>query len=202
MIDTWPWVGALIKTFITGMVLGVVAAVAALAFVPFVDQHRENSIISVLPNGGNTEAFHVNVPNDRIMTGAPAQPSPVPPDLDWPQDLRLAGTRAELFKLRNGRDVVVGVASRIAAVDTEAGDIIEWTLHLPARGSAYVTMQADAAAGGHREGVLRAGTREFRGLRGSVTERWIATSSNQGGSASEGRIELTAKLVATADEAL
>lgn len=183
------------------MVLGVAAAVAALAYVPFVDQHRERSIISVLPNGGNTEIFHVNVPSDRIMTGAPAQPSPVPPDLEWPEDLRLAGTRAEVFKLRNSRDVVVGVASRVAAVDSAAGDIIEWTLHLPARGSAYVTMQPNTVEGGYREGVLRAGTREFGALDGKVRERWIGAADDPGTTSPSGRIELTTTFVSIRDDA-
>ena len=188
----------MIKTFIFGIVLGVAGAVALLIYVPVVDQHRERSVISVTPNGGNTEVFHANVPFDRIMIGAPAQPQPLPAGLDWPDNLHFAGMRAELFKLRNSHDVVVGVASRIAAVDSEAGDVIEWTLHLPARGSVYATMQADAGETGSRAGTLRAGTREFGALAGTVTERWIAEVA-PGEDAATGRIELTTTLIASGE---
>lgn len=185
----------MIKSFVFGIVLGVVAAVAALLYVPVVDQHRERSIVTVVPNGGNVETFHVNIPIDRIMIGAPAQPEPVPPALEWPLDEHLAGVRAELFKVRNSRDVVVGVASRIAAADPDVGNAIEWVVHLPARGSAYLAMDEVANEAGHRSGTLRAGTQEFGNLRGVVEERWVAASgaaADQGA----GRIELHMTVVA------
>ncbi|MDX1480327.1 MAG: hypothetical protein R3315_01545 [Woeseiaceae bacterium] len=185
----------MIKTFIFGIVLGVVASVAALLYVPLVDQQRERSIISVQPNGGNVEVFHANVPIDRIMIGAPAQPDPLPPGLDWPLDVHLAGVRTELFKIRNSHDVVIGIASRVAAVDPDAGDVVEWVLHFPARGSAYVTMQPEPVAAGLRQGVIRAGTREFAALDGVVNERFVADPAAAADTPA-GRIELTALLVA------
>ena len=183
------------KTFIAGIFLGIAAAGGALYFVPAVDQFREHSMIVVHPNQGNTESFHVNVPMDRIMIGAPAQEEPLPVGLKWPEDEKLAGARAELFKIRDGKDTVVGVASRIAASHTETGDIIEWVLHLPARGSVYVSMQPEATDGGHRIGELAAGTREFEPLHGPVTERWVADTSGSE-DAPAGRIEITTAFVA------
>ena len=103
------------KSLIAGIVLGAVAAVAAVYFVPVVDQHREVSIIAVTQNGGNTELFHITVPMDRILIGASGQSNPLPPGLEWPDDLQFANIRTELFKIRNVRDVVVGIASRMAA---------------------------------------------------------------------------------------
>ena len=188
------------KTFIAGIFLGIAAAGAALYFFPAVDQFREQSMIVVQPNDGNTEAFHVNVPMDRIMIGAPAQLEPLPAGLQWPDDEELAGARAELFKIRNGKDTVVGVASRIAASDSETGDIIEWVLHLPARGSVYVAMQPEAAEGGYRVGEMATGTREFEPLHGPMTERWIADTSGDE-DAPVGRIELTTAFVARELEA-
>ncbi len=163
--------------------------------VPLVDQHRERSIIAVSPNGANEEVFHVEVPLDRILVGTADEQQAVPKDLRWPDDARLAGIRAELFKIRNESGIVVGIASRIAAVDVRVRGIVEWVLHLPARGSLYVSMRPELAAGGQRNGVLRAGTREFNGFSGSVVERWV---QEDGGSAPApaGRIELTTKLVA------
>ena len=182
-----------IKTFITGVVLGIVAVIAALHLLPVVDQKREDSIISVARNGGNTETFHVNVPMDRIMIGAAGQSEPLPPELDWPDDELFVDARAELFKVRNVRDAVVGVASRLAARDPEAGDVIEWVVHLPARGSLFVTMDPQPVDG-RRSGNLRAGTREFSDLVGRMSERWVADASD---GANAGRIELEARFVST-----
>ncbi|MDH3267003.1 MAG: hypothetical protein OEM25_08565 [Gammaproteobacteria bacterium] len=182
------------KTFIAGILLGIVAAAAAAYFIAPVDQYREQSLIVVHPNQGNTEVFHVNVPIDRILIGAPSQKNPVPPSLQWPADELLANTRAELFKIRNGKDAVVGVASRIAANNSDSDDIIEWVLHLPARGSAYAAMQLEPSEDGIRMGELLTGTREFASLRGPITERWIADTSGEE-DAPAGRIEITTAFV-------
>jgi hypothetical protein len=185
----------MIRTFIAGIILGIVAAGAALYYFPAVDQFREQSMIVVQPNASNTEIFHVNVPIDRIMIGAPAQKEPLPAGLQWPEEEGLAGARAELFKIRNGKDTVVGVASRIAASDGDTGDIIEWVLHLPARGSVYLTLQPEAAESGYRTGEMTTGTREFEPLHGGVIERWVADTLNDEDDQA-GRIELTTAFVA------
>jgi len=184
----------MLRTFIAGILLGVAGAAAALYYVPVVDQAREESLIVVHPNHGNTESFHINVPMDRIMIGAPAQDVPVPAGLEWPTDENFAGTRAEMFKVRNGKDAVVGVASRIAAIDAINGDIVEWVLHLPARGSAYIRMQPEPVEGGYRIGSLVSGTREFEPLSGVVTERWVADTSGLE-DAPQGRIEMITAFV-------
>ena len=175
------------KTFITGILLGIAGVAAALHAFPAVDQHREVSIIAVKPNGGNSERFHVSIPMDRIMLGASATERSVPPGMAWPADPLFADLNVELFKLRDARDTVVGVASRIAARDATAGSVIEWVLHLPARGSVYVTVQPEALDGGVRQGSLRHGTREFAALSGSMTERWVSAEDSGNGL---GRIEL------------
>lgn len=182
------------RTLIAGILLGIAGAAAALYYLPVVDQAREQSLIVVHPNHGNTESFHINVPMDRIMIGAPVQEVPVPAGLEWPTDEQFAGTRAELFKIRNGKDAVVGVASRIAAIDDANGDIVEWVLHLPARGSAYIRMQPEAVEGGYRIGKLISGTREFEPLTGPVTERWVVDTSGVE-DAPQGRIEMITAFV-------
>jgi len=182
------------KTFITGILLGIVTAAAALYYVPVVDQSRERSLIVVHPNHGNTESFHANLPSDRIMIGAKGRIDPLPVGLEWPEDEQFTNVRAELFKLRNGKDAVVGVASRLSYSDGGSGDIVEWVLHLPARGSVYVVMHAQAREGGGRIGEFRAGTREFENMTGLASERWTADTS---GSIDEpvGRVELITALV-------
>jgi len=182
------------KTFIVGILLGMGAIAAALYYIPFVDQYREQSMIVVHPNHGNTEAFHINVPMDRIMIGAASQTTPLPSGLDWPEDPLFANTRSEVFKLRNSKDAVVGIASRIAADDDAVGGMIEWVLHLPARGSVFVTMEPEAREGGYRVGLLRAGTREFRNMDGQVTEQWIADTTGFEDSRA-GRIQLITAFV-------
>ena len=183
----------MLKTFIIGIVLGIAAGAAALYSYPVVDQHREASIVSVAPNGANSESFHVNVPMDRILTGVPGQQQVLPPGMEWPADPELHGVRVELFKLRNARDTVVGVASRTVA-ESERLDVIDWVLHLPARGSVFASLRPEALEGGFRRGEFRAGSREFATLNGSITERWVADTSGIE-DAPAGRIELTTTYV-------
>ncbi|MCP4332468.1 MAG: hypothetical protein GY785_07405 [Gammaproteobacteria bacterium] len=183
----------MLRTFIVGIVLGVAAAAALLYAYPAVDQHREASIVSVAANGGNVESFHVNVPMDRIMIGAPGQKQPLPRGMEWPADPELNDVRVELFKVRNARDTVIGVAARTAA-DDGAVEVIDWVLHLPARGSIFVNMLPETLEGGFRVGELRAGSREFALLTGSMTERWMADTSGEE-DAPQGRIELVTTFV-------
>ncbi len=185
-----------IKVFLVGIILGVAGVLAGLHYVPAVDQHREASIIAVKPNGGNTEMFHVKVPVDRIMIGASGQASPLPIGMVWPDEPRISDARVELFKLRNARDAVVGVATRLATNDSEIGDLIEWALHLPARGTVLVKMSPQPMDGNRRVGELTAGTREFGPLIGSMSERWVAEPTNSE-DASSGRIELQMSFVST-----
>lgn len=186
----------MIKTFITGIVLGVAGAIAALYFVPVVDQQREVSLISVNPNGGNFETFHINIPMDRILVGDSSSDRVLPPGLEWPDTALFEGARAELFKLRNSRNAIVGVASRVAADKDEIGDLIEWVLHLPARGSLFIRLEP-GTSGGERRGSLSAGTREFESIVGALRERWVADTSGEI-DAPAGRIELVASFVSSA----
>ena len=183
----------MIKTFILGIILGLAGVFTALHFVSAVDQHRESSIIAVTRNGGNTEVFHVKLPIDRIMIGAQGQANPLPPGMEWPNDPMFSNVRAELFKLRDARDAIVGVASRFALSDPEFGDKIEWVLHLPARGSVFVRMSPQPIDR-MRVGDLSAGTREFGSMLGQLSERWIADTSGSSGELT-GRIELSMSVV-------
>lgn len=187
----------MLKTLIFGFLLGIVGTVAAAYYVPVVDQYRETSVIAVAPNGGNTESFRINIPTDRIMVGAPRQAEPLPPGLQWPADELFGGVRVELFKVRNSLDAVIGVASRMVAESDSIEDSVEWVLHLPARGTFYVTMPAQPVDGGRRIGSLRAGTREFGPMQGMVSERWVENTDADDVDAPDGYIELETTLVGT-----
>ena len=163
----------MIKTLILGVILGILGAGALAWYVPAVDLHRERSHISVLPNGGNEEIFHIKLPRDRILVGLPDDAATLPADLDWPGEKYFPGLQAEVFKVRDRNNTVIGVASRLASATEPTGQFIEWVLHLPARGSLYVDMEVTPAADGYREGVLRAGTRDFRKLSGSMRVRLV-----------------------------
>ncbi len=183
------------KTFIIGLVLGVLAMVGALFAFPVVDQQRELSLVSVAANGGNIELYYINVPSDRILARQPGQDALVPDALEWPDADILQPIGVELYKLRNERGVVIGVASQ----NTEAGSTVaDWLLHLPARGSQLISVQTQPTPNGTRRGDLRAGSREFAKRRGSVAVRWVPdTSADQ--SVGNGRIEMRTHYVGQVD---
>ena len=188
----------MIRIFLIGIVLGVLAAAGALYAFPAVDQEREASIVTVAPNGGNVESFHINIPMDRVMTGKQGEGVPVPAGLNWPQDEVLANGRTEMFKIRNARDSVVGIAVRTAA-RLDGDTVIDWMLHFPARGSLFVNMEAAPRENGFRLGRIRAGSREFAPLSGMMGERWVANNSDDE-DAPMGRIELRATYVGELQE--
>lgn len=172
-------------------------AAGVLYAVPVVDQHREVSLVSVAPNGGNWEAFHINIPVDRVMTGAAGQNPGFPIGLKWPKDDVLANVSMEVFKVRNAKNVVVGVAARTVAKENDA-DLIDWIIHLPARGSLFVGMEPESLEGGHRIGKLQAGSQEFDDLTGFVTASWVSDTSGDD-DAPMGRIELLATYASNLD---
>jgi hypothetical protein len=185
----------LFRTFIFGLILGVLGAGAFLYLVPVVDQHRVPSRIAVQTNGGNSEVFSINLPGDRILYGAPGLASPVPESLVWLDSPAFDGFRAELFKVRNSDNTVVGLGSRMARSATDNGDsFVQWVVHLPARGTMFVALEPDRVAGEARSGTLSAGTREFATLRGSVRESFVRNDSSANAEA-EGRIDLNVVLV-------
>ena len=191
------------KTFIIGLVLGVLACAGALYAFPVVDQLREPSLVTVAANGGNVETLHVNIPTDRIVVRAPGQAQTLPAGLAWPADEKLQPIGIELYKIRNERDAVIGVVSRTAVAGAQSND---WLLHLPARGSQLITVQTSTLPGGVRRGDLRAGSREFANRIGSVAVRWFPDDSpDESAEASAdttapgGRIELITNYVGKAD---
>lgn len=181
----------MIKFFSFGTILGMVAMALLFRYVPLVDQHREASIVTVQPNGGNREVFHVNLPADRIMAGGADLAAPLPAGLEWVDIPGSAGSRIELFKIRNDDNRVVGVASRLSDRGGEA--FVEWTLHLPARGSIYALLDAAPTPSGYRAGTMRAGTEEFRYRAGRIMEQYAAVDGNDEGVT--GRLELVTQLV-------
>lgn len=189
------------KTLNLGIILGLLGAAALVYYTPVVDQYREASLVSVQSNGGNSESFHINLPRDRILAGVPDAADPVPPGLEWPDDPLFDGVQTELFKVRDGNDAVIGVASRLANRRDDSGPFIQWALHFPARGTIFASMELGTTAEGYRRGVLTAGTRDFAELSGEIRERFLAGQADNE-LESEGRIQLIASLVGPQAEEL
>jgi len=186
-------VSRVIKTFFLGLVLGAIGAGTLMWKMPAVDLHRESSLVTVQPNGGNVEEFRINLPRDRIMVGLPDPNSSIPAALDWPGQVLLGDMQAELFKIRDRNDTVIGVGSRIASASEASGPFIEWALHFPARGTMYVKLEMTPSEDGVRNGLLMSGTREFAKLSGGLREEFVAAAPDD--EESQGRIRLNAMLV-------
>ncbi len=182
------------KTFIIGILLGLATAGALTYSVQVVDLHREPSHTTVQPNGGNVETFRVDLPRDRIMVGLAGEENALPAGLEWPSDDLFGDLQAEIFKVRDRDDVVVGVASRLASASEATGPFIEWVLHLPARGTIYLQMDLAPSAEGHRNGSLTAGTRDFESMTGNVREQFISGIDSEDLNI-DGRIELITSFV-------
>ncbi|MDH3441499.1 MAG: hypothetical protein OEM63_12150 [Gammaproteobacteria bacterium] len=183
----------LIKTFLIATIVGALGTGALTWYVPVVDLHRERSMISVQPNGGNIEEFHINLPRDRVMVGLPNPDAAIPAALEWPGQEVAGDMQAEIFKIRDRNETVIGVGSRIASAAETTGPFIEWSLHLPARGSIYVKMEITPSADGFRNGTMVSGTRDFAELSGSVRELFIADVADSADVQS--RIQLQTALV-------
>lgn len=188
----------LIKTLVVGIILGLVGAAALTHFVPVVDLHRERSLISVQANGGNSEVFRIDLPRDRVLVGLAGEENSFPAGLKWPADESLGNFQVEIFKVRDRNNMVIGIASRLASSTEETGGFIEWTIHLPARGTLYAQMDLAPSEGGYRNGVMRAGSRDFEEMRGSIREHFIADVEEKDYDV-ESRIELVTALVGSSD---
>src|SRR5690606_36686662 len=95
----------------------------------------------------------------------------IPANLQWAEVAVLGDAQAELFKIRNRNDVVVGVASRISGTGSATGSVVEWTLHLPARGTLYANLQPLPDEAGIRSRRLRAGRLVFATRQGTFNDR-------------------------------
>ena len=184
----------LFKTLVGGIIIGIAGAIALSHFVPAVDLHRERSLVSVQANGGHSELFRIDLPRDRILIGLASADNSFPAGLEWPNEEILGDFQAEIFKVRDRNNAIIGVASRLASSTEETGAFIEWSLHLPARGTLYTQMELSPSEDGYRNGVMRAGTRDFEQLSGSVREHFIAEIESSEYDV-ESRIELVVALV-------
>jgi hypothetical protein len=174
------------KTFLLGFVFGIGGAIWLAGWYPFVDPVRFPSETGVARNGGRTESFHVDLPEDRIARVG-GNVEPVPAAVSLPDVAGFTDIRFELFRLRNGSGKIIGLASRVRR-GGDAG-VTDWTLFLPARGALFLTSaDADPAPYARRRGAAPAvlgrvldGSGEFSGLAGSFREDWRISGRNADG---------------------
>jgi len=141
------------RTFVFSFLVGVALTVAIAALFPLPSHERFVSQIEVLTNGGRGEEFQIRWPQDRlaldadstrmqmgetaglvVMPGAAAGPAAV-----------------ELFRLRDVRGNVIGLASRLTApMPSRRGgrqSVSNWTLVIPSRGSLLLSQENGADMG-------------------------------------------------------
>ncbi|MEZ5565760.1 MAG: hypothetical protein R3F24_09685 [Gammaproteobacteria bacterium] len=114
---------------------------------------RVRSLITVLPDGGRQENFVIHWPDDRISTPCtqhdPAAAMPAGTAVGVAVLENTSGQRvsAELFRLRDADDNVIGVASRLTgdggALADPGRSASNWLLVIPSRGALFLA-QADS----------------------------------------------------------
>lgn len=132
--------------FVTGLLVVVVTA----TLWPMPEHLRYRSLISVAPDGGRQEDFVIRWPEDRIPR--PDEVSSEPPAAVAVGAAALedtAGRRvsAEVFRVRDTEDNVIGVAGRLAGTGGAIADpgrsASNWLIVIPSRGAMFLT-QTDA----------------------------------------------------------
>lgn len=145
---------------IIGFLAGI-GSVAAVAYTtPFLEQQRIHSETRVVPNGGRLEKFEIRVEQDLLSNtpGLLSESTLFPASANWFPERAPFGGDVQVFRLRNVNSQVVGTGIR-----HREAELIEWVLHLPARG----TMVLQGTNGESLEsGVLALGLREFENLDG------------------------------------
>jgi hypothetical protein len=126
---------------------------AAAAIFPLPDHERFPSRIEVLTNGGRSEAFVIHWPEDRLqltgeLEGAAVNETDGVAVLAPP---RRRPASAEVFRLRDAQDQVIGIASRLTGrMPGRRGrerSSSSWTLMIPSRGILMLTQDNGANVG-------------------------------------------------------
>ena len=133
------------RLFVITFLAGLFVVALTTTFWPLPTHVRYRSLITVLPDGGRQEDFIIRWPEDRIRlpsedrTSLPATASIGVAVLEDSAGRR---TSAELFRLRDTDDNVIGVASRLAGTGGAIADpgrsASNWLLVIPSRGALFL----------------------------------------------------------------
>lgn len=134
------------RLFVVAFVAGLTGVVLATTLWPLPTHLRFRSLIAVAPDGGRQEDFIVRWPEDRIAQpgedrdGLPATAAVGAAVLEDTAGRRVS---AELFRLRDTEDNVIGVASRITGTGGSIADpsrsASNWLIVIPSRGALFLT---------------------------------------------------------------
>jgi hypothetical protein len=151
------------RLFVIAFVAGLLAVALAANFWPLPQHLRYRSITSVPADGGRQEEFVIHWPEDRIArpgqnaSGLPAAAAVGAAVLEDSAGRRVS---AELFRLRDTEDNVIGVAGRLAGTGGAIADAgrsaSNWLLVIPSRGALFLA-QSDAQDTTVREGLAAEG---------------------------------------------
>lgn len=152
------------RLFVIAFVAGFLAVALAATFWPLPQHLRYRSITTVPADGGRQEEFVVHWPEDRIArpgenrSGLPAAAAAGAAVLEDSAGRRVS---AELFRLRDTEDNVIGVAGRLAGTGGAIADTgrsaSNWLLVIPGRGALFLA-QSDVQDTTLREGMAAEGS--------------------------------------------
>ena len=173
-----------VGTFVAGLLLTGLAA----SFWPLPEHARYRSLTTVLPDGGRQEDFIIRWPDDRIRrngesgTGLPADAVTGTAVLEDSAGQRVS---AEIFRVRDTDDNVIGVASRMAGTGGAIADtnrsVSNWLVVIPSRGAIFLS-QPDAFDTTARQrdtlnGVIALSMMQSRALWNNTRERRITAAT-------------------------
>lgn len=151
------------RLFVIAFVAGLLAVALAATFWPLPQHLRFRSITSVSADGGRQEDFVIHWPEDRIArpgesrAGLPAAAAVGAAVLEDSAGRRVS---AELFRLRDADDSVIGVAARLAgtggAIADKGRSASNWLLVIPSRGALSLA-QSDVLDTTVRDGTAAEG---------------------------------------------
>lgn len=133
----------------------MVLAGLTATFWPLPGHLRFRSLIAVQSDGGAEENFHIEWPGDRIPRPGEDRtslPAGAAVGVSVLEDSAGHRSSAELFRLRDAEDNVIGVAARLAGTGGAVADpgrsASTWLLVIPSRGALYLTQtdRIDASA--------------------------------------------------------
>jgi hypothetical protein len=133
------------RLFVIAFIAGLLSVALAAALWPLPQHVRFRSLITVPPDGGRQEDFVIRWPEDRIARPSEARTELPPMAAAGSAVLEdSAGRRAsaEMFRLRDTEDNVIGVAARLAgtggAVAGRGRAASSWLLVIPSRGALFL----------------------------------------------------------------
>lgn len=203
---------ALKRIFFAGFLSAFALVLVAARFYPLPAHIRYLSETIALPNGGRQETFTIELPSDRIALPKFARTAPYPQQGFSPDGQERV--TAEMYRLRNSKGTVIGIASkmigRVPGAASRSAWVSDWILLLPSRGALLLNqinaqrisqpiattpneVRVTAGPGTEGTGIVIRGTDEFAGLSGTYSETLRVEDIDAGG-VTHGHIELVTRL--------